>query len=147
MGTLPRRSAALLLLALPRMPGNQLDEGSSFLICKSALLHFLALTFYGGVCATLPRTLRAPSPSTAISPVDLVQRPGWAMACRPPSHQYAGLSGTGLVPPFRGATCSRVPPQGRGASCCHPTTSDAWQSDGALEMLTLLQTSLRPALA
>ena len=40
----------------------------------------LALTFYGGVCATLPRTLGVQLPSTALSPVDLVKLPGWAMA-------------------------------------------------------------------
>lgn len=45
----------------------------------------LALTFYGGVCATLPRTLGTQLPLTAISPVDLVKLLGWAVAgSRPP---------------------------------------------------------------
>lgn len=35
-----QQTAALLLLSLPWMPGNQLDEGSNFLICKPTLLHF-----------------------------------------------------------------------------------------------------------
>lgn len=34
-----QQNAASLLLSLPRMPSNQLDEGSNFLICKSMLLH------------------------------------------------------------------------------------------------------------
>lgn len=36
-----QQTAALLLLSLPRMPSNQSDEGSHFLICKSTLLHFV----------------------------------------------------------------------------------------------------------
>lgn len=36
-----QQTAALLLLSLPRMPSNQRDEGSHFLICKSTLLHFV----------------------------------------------------------------------------------------------------------
>lgn len=36
-----QQTAALLLLSLPRMPSNQRDECSHFLICKSTLLHFV----------------------------------------------------------------------------------------------------------
>lgn len=36
-----QQTAALLLLSLPRMPSNQRDKGSHFLICKSTLLHFV----------------------------------------------------------------------------------------------------------
>lgn len=112
VGTLPRHSgkwhSKLLHCYCCPCPGCPVISLMKALISSLSLRCFtLALTFYGGVCATLPRTLWARLPLTAISPMDLVKLPGWAMAGR---RWHAGLSGTVLVPSFLGATRSQVPP-------------------------------------
>lgn len=108
-----QQTAALLLLSLPWMPGNQLDEGSNFLICKPTLLHF-GTDFLRRCLCNFPEPWERSCLPQPVSPTELVTL-GLGNDRQLPSPCHAGLSRVCFGASFPG--CHPLPDASPGRWC------------------------------